>query len=92
MSRIVNSYTIRPGELKPGDVMVCTVTLHVMSDRTYRMYQCLYVDPRNAAARLAGASLVDGVPQGSRIYDDGDIVAQQLFPTALNAGLRSDEY
>jgi len=82
---LINPLTVRPQELKPGDVMAVTVTLHVchrMVDNklTYRIYRCPYPP---------GESLVDGVPQGQRIQDE-DEVAQALFPVVIWGGLTPD--
>lgn len=83
MKRIVDPYTTYPKELKAGDVMIKTVTLHVMEGPNdtllYRMYECPYVE--------AGTDY--GVPQGSRIYADL-VVQQQLFPTVSHAGAKPD--
>lgn len=64
-------YTTRPDELKPGDVLVCVVTLHVMyhtkkGKPVYRMYR----------ARYEG----DDIPQGSNIISDVKKVGESLFP------------
>ena len=80
--RIVDSLNIRPDEIKPGDVMMCTVTLHVLDGGNgkllYRMYECRQHYPE-----------VDGVPQGTRIGDEW-AVQKQLFPVVGWAGAKPD--
>ncbi len=72
MSQIVDFYTVN--SLKPGDVLVTTVTLHIDSAGrpVFRMYRCGY-PPEQIA-------LDDGVPQGSRLFQLEDEVAKALFP------------
>lgn len=84
MSRVVDFYNVRPHELRPGDVLVCTVTLHVThhtdndGNPYFRMYRC-NLD-------------VNDIPQGSRLYGDENVVANALFPIVTNAGMRSDGF
>jgi len=70
-------YTVKPNELEPGDVLVCTVTLHVNAFG-FRMYRCDW-QPGH-----------DEIPQGSRIYSNLDELAQSLFPVVLDADLKGD--
>ena len=84
---IVNFYNVRPDELKSGDVLVCTVTLHVGYRRDkygkpmYRMYRCDWPEPQVSE---------DGIPQGSNIGQDVEKVAQALFPVVGYAELKPD--
>lgn len=84
---IVDFYNVRPDELKPGDVLVCTVTLHVShhidpdGHPYFRMYRCGYPHP------VIGD---DDIPQGSRIYVDENVVANSLFPVVKFAGMKSE--
>jgi len=95
--RIVNPQTIRPGEVKPGDVMIRTVTLHVFEgpDDTllYRMYVCPYEPAKSSVDRVL-ASVVPfepPVPQGSRIYEGARAVQQEVFPVMGYARAEPDE-
>lgn len=89
MARTVNPNTVRPIDLQAGDVMVCTVTLHLLEPIgdepfAYRMYVCSYpVLPDQEH---------EGVPQGTRIYGDQEAVARQLFPVVSRAGAVPDTY
>jgi len=80
--RIVNPISIRPDEVRAGDVMICTVTLHVFAGRgdglLYRMYRCPHNGPE-----------LDRIPQGSRMGDE-KAVQEQLFPVVGWAGARPD--
>lgn len=73
---------VRPNELKPGDVLVCQVTLHVThhtdeNDKPYfRMYKCKYEG--------------SDVPQGTRIYVNEDRIAEALFPVVKWSEMKSD--
>jgi hypothetical protein len=87
MAQIVDFYNVRPNELKPGDVLVCIVTLHVghlhddQGKPMYRMYRCNYPDPQ----------LGDGdIPQGSSIVLNTEEAARALFPVVGYAGLKPD--
>jgi hypothetical protein len=80
---IKNFYTVRPDELQPGDVLVCTVTLHVGyhgDPPVYRMYRCGYPP----------AIGEEGIPQGSAILSSVEQVAAALFPVVRDAGLQSE--
>jgi len=84
MSHIVDPRNVRPGDLKPGDVMIRTVALHVLPDYTggrlmYPMYLCPWPD----------SSLVDGVPQGARMEGKPETM-QEIFPVVGNAGAKPD--
>jgi len=83
MTRMIEPYNAR--SLEPGDVMVRTVAVHVLPGRQdgellYRVYVCAWSDP----------PLSDGVPQGTRIYDEGGKVAQQLCPIIGYVGAKPD--
>lgn len=84
---IKDFYMTSPSDLEPGDVLVCTVTLHVgyhenaNGNRVFRMYRCRYPGENLGS---------DGIPQGDRIYTNQEEVAQALFPIALNAGFEPD--
>ena len=80
---IKNFYTVRPDELKPGDVLVCTVTLHVGyhgEPPVYRMYRCAYPPQLGEEA----------IPQGQPILSNVKEVTQVLFPVVVDAGLQSE--
>lgn len=84
MSRIVNPVTVKPDELEPGDVMVVTVTLHVVKrgdGLVFRIYRCGYPP-----------QVHEGVPQGSRIGVHEWEVAQELFPVVAWAGIEPDVF
>lgn len=83
MTRIVNPNTIRPDELKPGDVMVAVVALHVQHHGPpyFTMYHC----------PMDGRRSHDGVPQGNKIFDNCEALAKALFPVVLHAGMESAE-
>ena len=74
---IVNFYTIKPQEVKAGDVMVVTVTLHVMAvDKqgrpVFSMYRCPWPNPQIGD---------EGIPQGDHIMKELAAGAQKaLFP------------
>ncbi len=80
---IVDPFRVRPAELKAGDVMVCTVTLHVLpradGELSYRMYH----------APWPPTAFSDGVPQGARIANE-EAVMGQLFPVAGRAEAKPD--
>jgi len=83
MKTLVNPLTVRPHELREGDVMVVTVTCHIMrrsGELAYRLYRCPFPP---------GDSVDEGVPQGVRILDEG-IVAAELFPVVRMAGATPD--
>jgi hypothetical protein len=75
--------SVRPDQLKPGDVLVCVVTLHVRYfDDRFAVYQCTYPDPQVSS---------DGIPQGSKLLpEQADAVAAALFPVAGWAGLKGE--
>ena len=78
---LVNPVTVRPYELKHGDVMVVTVTVHIVErdgDLFFRMYRCDYPPQMH-----------DGIPQGSRIF--GESVAGVLMPVLAYANIRQDD-
>ena len=83
--RIVNFYTVRPDELKPGDVLVATVVLHIVESPGYpglrgRVYRCGYPP-----------ETYDGIPQGTHLgCKETDEVINALFPVARNAGVEYD--
>lgn len=66
MTRIVNAYTINPGDIQSGDVMMFVVKAMVVAPGRYRIYRCLY-EP-------------DDVPQGDRVTLE-DEVARAIFPS-----------
>ena len=83
MTHLIDAYTTRPADLKSGDIMAVTVTLHIghlrdADDRpaTYRLYLCDW--PPTISE--------DGIPQGERIYEAQVEVAGALFPVV--AGLK----
>jgi hypothetical protein len=84
--QIKDFYNVRPDELEPGDVLVCTVTLHVSYRRDgdgkpmFRMYRAGYPP-----------QVSEGIPQGSRLSPLGEkTVAYELFPVVGYAGLKPD--
>ncbi len=89
MTHLKNFYEVRPNELEPGDVLVCTVTLHVShflqedGKPFFKMYWTGF-----PPETFDGA----GVPQGTRISfarKEENAVARALFPVVVAAGLRS---
>ena len=84
--QIVDFCNVRPDELKSGDVLVCTVTLHVGYRKDehgkpmYRVYRCGYPPE----------IIVDGIPQGPNIGRDAEAVAHALFPVIGYAELQPD--
>lgn len=86
MPQIVDFYNVRPDELKPGDVLVATVALHITwrTDKKgkpmYRVYRCGYPP-----------QLGEGdIPQGGCIGDQQRQVAEALFPVIRYADLNPD--
>lgn len=86
MSKIVDFYNVRPGELKPGDVLACVVTLHVgyRQDENgnpthYRVYRCRWPDTQ----------VSKGIPQGANLGHLQQQVAKALFPVPID-GLKPD--
>ena len=68
--RVVDAYTISPGEIRQGDIMVFVVKAIVVRDGVYRLYRCQFDG--------------DDVPQGARVYVDEAAVCRALFPTLAN--------
>ena len=66
MTRIVNAYTINPGDIQQGDTMMFVVKAIVVAPGRYRIYRCPY----------------EGyyIPQGLRVVPE-DVVAQAIFPS-----------
>jgi hypothetical protein len=85
LMRKVNPYTVMPLDLKPGDVMVVTITCHIMhglrsgEDTSFRLYRC----PENAEEH-------EGIPQGSRIMSNEREVAAVLFPVVTWLDIEPD--
>jgi len=74
---LANPYTVRPDELKPGDVMAVVVTAHMMGDGSFQLYRCPYP---------VGESEYEGIPQGDRVlWSLERLVATALFPAVLFA-------
>lgn len=77
MSRIVNFYNVAPHQLKPGDVLVCTVTLHMrhITDAkgrpTFAMYRCPFPNPQIGDA---------GIPQGDKMPPSQATKVAAVFP------------
>ncbi len=67
-----NFYTVSPGELEPGDVLLCITKLLVTKEGHFRLYRCDYEGP---------------TPEGSRVYTNETEVQQSLFPVASNLKL-----
>lgn len=82
--QIVDFYTTSQDDLKLGDVLVATITLHVSyrldkdGRPMYRMYRCGY-PPQQISE--------DGIPQGGRIFM-GEKGAEAIF--SIVAGLSPD--
>ena len=79
MKPLVNPLTVRPHELRGGDVMAVVVTCHVVrreSGLYYRLYRCPFPP---------GGAVHDGIPQGARITCE-NTVASQLFPVVQVTG------
>ena len=72
--KIKNFYTVRPCDLEPGDVLVCTVTLHVTHTGGFRIYRCQYPPQIDEFE----------VPQGSKVYNNLKEVAQALFLSLIH--------
>ena len=85
MSQVVSFYNVSPDDLKCGDVLVCTVTLHVgwhmdsEGKPMYRVYRCDYPP-----------QVSDGIPQGANLGAFQQQVAEALFPVVQLAGLNPD--
>lgn len=80
--RLVNAYSILPGEIQAGDVMLFIVKAMVVRPGIYRLYRCPY------PPRLAGGD--SEIPQGSRIINEQE-VGEVLFPS-LAAVAEPDTY
>ena len=65
--RLVNSYTIRPSEIQPGDVMILAVKAIVVRPGAYRLYRCAFP-----------AKDLSDVPEGSRIRNE-EMIGAELF-------------
>lgn len=76
MTRLVNPVKVAPADLQAGDVMVVTVTCHIISgagELEYRLYRCPYP--------LSHWDIDEyGVPQGDRVGDNNEQVIENLFP------------
>ena len=85
--RIVDPFTVLPKDLQAGDVMVCTIALHVLPDwngDTRHLVYRLYRSP------WPSQQLDDyGVPQGTRMGNEKAIM-QGCFPVAGYAGAEPD--
>ena len=87
MARVKDFYRTSPSDLQAGDVLVCTVTLHVShfyqenSIPYFRMYKAGFPPQQTSE---------DGIPQGIRIFLNEDDVAKALFPIANQAGMKSE--
>lgn len=81
---IVNPVTVQPPDIAVGDVMIVTVTVHILEGRkgkpVARTYRCIHP-----------YSEVDGVPQGSRIATglEGSVI-RALFPVVRWADIEPD--
>ena len=87
---VKNFYTIKPFQLGPGDVLLCTVKLLVLHEKgktgrhRYRLYRCAYPADTDCMYQ-------EDVPQGSRIYpEDMEAFAEELFPVVGSAGMEGD--
>ena len=67
---LINAYTIRPYEIKSGDVALFIVKAMVVRTGAYRLYRCRYpVAPDS-----------NEIPQGDRMVNEEE-VCQALFPS-----------
>lgn len=64
--RVVDAYSINPGDIREGDVMLFVVKAMVVGPRRYRLYRCLFEG--------------EGVPQGDRLLRER-AVCKELFPS-----------
>ena len=69
-ARVVDAYTIQPGDIKSGDIMLFVVKAMVVRDGVYQLYRC-------PCPFKAG---VVQMPQGSRINNEQE-VCEALFPS-----------
>lgn len=65
-ARVVDAYTIQPGDIKGGDIMLFVIKAMMTRQGKYRLYRCLY----------EGLN----VPQGNRIVNERE-VCEALFPS-----------
>ena len=72
MTKLVDAYTIRPGDIEAGDVMLHVVKALVVRPGFYRLYCCL------CPCAFADADM--GIPQGTRIVNERE-VCEALFPS-----------
>ena len=78
--KIVDFYNARPGSLKPGDVLVATVTLHV-TENGYRVYRCKFPPPMGDG----------GIPQGGKLSPEGArSIALSVFPVVCWSEMEPD--
>lgn len=75
--RVVNAQTVSPLDIQNGDVMLYVIKAMVSGDREdglwYRLYICHTDDKENE---------LDGIPQGTRIYDTPDkAICREIFPS-----------
>lgn len=69
MNKIVDHKTVRPDDLRPGNILVCIVKAVVGPGGTFRLYQ-------------ADIEEGDCVPQGSRLSGKDELAAARcLFPS-----------
>ena len=75
MSKIVNFYTATPDQIDDGDVMVATVTCHIVRTLddckpVYRIYRCAYPPDE-----------YEGIPQGMALPpEQAEMVMRAIFP------------
>lgn len=67
---IKNFYSVKPNELKEGDVLICLITAHIMHDGSVRVYRCPYPN-----AQISD----DGIPQGNKVGDENSTI-KDIFP------------
>lgn len=75
---LVNAYTLRPTDVKPGQEMLFVIKAIVGYDGKYRIYRCTWDGTES------------DIPQGSRLYLNEEEVAQAIFPVLVNAELEAD--
>lgn len=64
--KVVNAYTIGPGDIIEGDVMMFVVKACVVAPGLYRLYRCLFEG--------------EYIPQGDRLFNE-ERVCKELFPS-----------
>lgn len=69
--RLIDARSIRPDEIKPGDVALFVVKAMVTRQGKYRLYRCLYVPVTPAS---------NDIPQGDRLTNEQEI-CEALFPS-----------